>query len=135
MDLKSIKYNLAVSKNRLQRKWIWLNQEQNFAKDYRKIPLDHLVYAQKSLILRRLGNVDIHLQENKAVNLQLASKHIHNILIKPNQVFSFWYLVGKCTSKKGYKEGLTLKGGRALLSCTIIWIINLKTTRHMTINS
>lgn len=112
MDVKSLKYNLALSKNRLQRKWIWLKQKKNFAKDYQDFPLEHLVYSQKSLILRRLGNVNLQLQENKAVNLQLASQHIHNILIKPNQVFSFWYLVGKCTSKKGYKEGLTLKSGQ-----------------------
>ncbi len=76
-------------------------------------PLPHAVYRHKSLIRRQLGNVDMVLQENKATNLALACRHINGVLIKPGETFSFWHLVGNCTVRKGYKEGLTLSGGSA----------------------
>jgi len=47
-------------------------------------------------VLRRtLGNVDLQLQENKAVNLSLAAPHINGVLIRPGETFSFWHLVGR----------------------------------------
>jgi len=75
-------------------------------------PLPCLVYAHKSLIRRRLGDVDMRLQENKAVNLGLAAPKLDGILIRPGETFSFWALVGHCTAKKGYLEGLTLSRGQ-----------------------
>lgn len=71
-----------------------------------------LICKHSSLIMRRLGNVDLTLQENKAVNLQIAAPKVSKILIKPNETFSFWKLVGNCSAKKGYKEGLTISGGK-----------------------
>ena len=71
-------------------------------------PLEYLIYRHNSLIRRRLGNVNMALQENKAVNLSLAAPKINGILIRPHETFSFWYLVGKLTEKKGFKEGLTI---------------------------
>ena len=75
-------------------------------------PLDYVVYRHNSLIRRRLGNVDLQLQENKATNLALAAPKINKILIRPGETFSFWYLVGSTTAKKGYKEGLTILNSR-----------------------
>lgn len=51
------------------------------------------------------------LQENKATNLSLAAPKINGIIIKPQEVFSFWKLVNKCTESRGYKEGLVIKSG------------------------
>lgn len=42
-----------------------------------------LIKKSNSLIRRRLGNVDMQLQENKAINLSLATPKINHILIKP----------------------------------------------------
>jgi vancomycin resistance protein VanW len=75
-------------------------------------PLPCLVYQHKSLIRRKLGNVDMQLQENKAHNLALAAPHVNGVLLRPGETFSFWGLVGKCTAKKGFKEGLTLSKGK-----------------------
>ena len=69
------------------------------------------VYVHASLIRRRLGNVDMRLQENKAVNLALAAPRLDGILIRPGETFSFWRLVGACTAEKGYREGLVIRGG------------------------
>jgi vancomycin resistance protein VanW len=46
------------------------------------------------------------------VNLSLAAPKVNGILIRPGEVFSFWKLVGSCTSRKGYLEGLIIKSGK-----------------------
>ena len=74
--------------------------------------LEYVIYRHNSLIRRRLGNVNMRLQENKAVNLSIAAPKISNILIRPGEIFSFWYLVGNTSAKKGYREGLTISSGK-----------------------
>ena len=75
-------------------------------------PLSVSVYSHKSLIRRRLGQVDMRLQENKAVNLSLAAPRVNGVLIRPGETFSFWHLVGNTTARRGYQEGLTILSGR-----------------------
>ncbi|MBI3699847.1 MAG: VanW family protein [Afipia sp.] len=65
----------------------------------------------QSLIRRRLGNSDPVLQENKAINLKKAIGRISHVVLKPGKVFSFCYLVGKPTARKGYVEGMQLSRG------------------------
>ena len=48
-----------------------------FARERIESSLPVLVYRHKSLIRRRLGNVNMQLQENKAVNLSLAVTNIN----------------------------------------------------------
>ena len=71
-----------------------------------------LFYRHNSLIRRRLGNVNMQLQENKATNLALAVKHINGLVIRPGETFSVWKLIGRTTKRKGYKEGLTIAKGQ-----------------------
>ena len=74
----------------------------------------NIVKSHSSLILRRLEGVDMVLQENKAVNLRLASDKINGIVIRPGETFSFWKTVGHPTEKDGYKEGLTVSSRKGL---------------------
>lgn len=85
--------------------------KEDFAKEFSEEKLPFLIYSNKSLIRRKLGNVEPELQENKAVNLSLAAPKVNGILIKPGETFSFWHLVGNCREKDGYKIGLTISGG------------------------
>lgn len=85
---------------------------EKIAKKKAEVPLPILVYEHQSLIRRHLGNTNLALQENKAYNLQLAVPKVTGILIRPGEVFSFWKLVGKCSKKKGYREGLTIGKGK-----------------------
>ena len=96
----------------------------------RRLPV--VVYKHKSLIWRQLGDVDMTLQNNKAVNLSLAAPKISGVLIQPGETFSLWHLVGKTSAHKGYKEGLMIKrgkpdrgigGGLCQLSNLIHWIV------------
>ena len=75
-------------------------------------PLPIVLHSHKSLIRRTPGNVDAQLQNNKAVNLSIAAPKVSNVLIRPGQIFSFWSLVGSCTPRKGYLEGLVIGSGQ-----------------------
>jgi vancomycin resistance protein VanW len=76
-------------------------------------PLSVKVFKHKSLIRRKLGNVDMTLQENKAHNLSLVAPKIDGIYIYPGETFSFWKLAGAVTEKKGFLPGLTIKYQKA----------------------
>jgi len=71
-----------------------------------------LIYKHNSLIRRKLGNVDMDLQENKAINLGISAPKVNGIVIRAGEQFSFWALVGICSKKKGYKTGLAISNGR-----------------------
>ena len=105
-------YRLSVSRLRARRHISDLSSREKFAKKHmdRKLPV--LVYEHKSLIRRKLGDVDQMLQENKAINLKLAAPKVNGLLIHPGETFSFWHLVGKTGTAKGYKEGLTIQSGK-----------------------
>jgi vancomycin resistance protein VanW len=46
----------------------------------------------------------------KKHNLAIAISAINNITLQPNQIFSFWYLVGNPTIKKGYVKSRAISG-------------------------
>lgn len=105
-------YQISVWKCCAMRRCKDLCAGQTFARTKQQEPLPYVVYSHKSLIRRTLGNVDPTLQNNKAINLSLANPKVTNVVIRPGEVFSFWKLVGSCTEKKGYREGLTIAGGQ-----------------------
>ena len=105
-------YALSRKKEILLRNWQDRLHRVRFAETYSEALLPIVINRHNSLIRRKLGNVDLQLQENKAVNLALAAPKINNILIKPGETFSFWHLVGHTSAKKGYKEGLTISNGK-----------------------
>jgi vancomycin resistance protein VanW len=50
------------------------------------------------------------LAANKVFNIGLAIKEIQQFVIQPNEVFSFWHIVGDPTKEKGYKTGRNIIG-------------------------
>jgi len=87
-------------------------QSEKFATDRSITPLPFSQINHQSFLLRQLRDVDMYLQENKTVNLNLAIQKINGLIIKPNETFSLWYLVGNPSARKGYKEGLVLSNGK-----------------------
>jgi len=131
-ELNPLAYKISVIKEILKRRIKWLFNRKSYAKSFEKNRFPIKIYIHQSLIRRTLGNVDSTLQENKAVNLKLASPKISGIIIKPGEVFSFWKLVGSCTTAKGYKEGLIISlgsvdkgigGGMCQFTNLIHWMI------------
>ena len=141
-DISPFTYRLSMEKEIMKRHLRDVFNGVHFAKERTRDSLPVVVYRHNSLIRRRLGNVDMQLQENKAVNLALAVKHIDGLLIRPEETFSVWKLIGRTTESKGYKEGLTIThgkpakgigGGMCQLSNLIHWMVlhsELTITEH-----
>lgn len=141
-EISPFTYRLSMEKEIMKRHLNDFINKTRFAKERKDTPLSVLVYNHNSLIRRRLGNVNMQLQENKANNLALAVKHINGLLIRPGETFSVWKMIGRTTKKKGYKEGLTIEkgkpsqgigGGMCQLSNLIHWMVlhsDLTITEH-----
>jgi len=86
---------------------------QRLATDKIQSNLAYKCFSHQSLLLRKLGTVDMRLQYNKITNLKLAADKINNVIIRPGETFSLWKLVGRPTAKKGYLEGMVLMDGEA----------------------
>lgn len=141
-EISPFTYRLSMEKEILRRHLQDLYHKTHFAMELTETSLPVVVYRHNSLIRRRLGNVNMQLQENKATNLAQAVKHIDGLLIHPGETFSVWKLVGRTTKRKGYKEGLTIAkgqpsqgigGGLCQLSNLIHWLVlhsELTITEH-----
>ena len=131
-ELTPLCYEISVAKCRLMRRLRDLIGREHFCRTRSEDLLPLTIYRHKSLIRRRLGNVDMALQDNKAVNLALAAPKISGVLIRPGEVFSLWHLVGRTSARGGYREGLMIRqgkidrgigGGLCQLSNLIHWIV------------
>ena len=111
-EISPLTYKISMQKCIMKRNIKNALSKEKFAKTKGE-PLPIVIYKHNSLIRRKLGNVDLQLQENKAVNLGLAAPKISGVIIRPGETFSLWKLVGSCAERKGYKEGLTISTGRA----------------------
>lgn len=141
-EMSPFAYRLSVEKGILKRHLSDFAHKTRFATEQSADSLPVVVYRHNSLIRRRLGNVNMQLQENKATNLALAVKHIDGLIIRQGETFSVWKRVGRTTRRKGYKEGLTIAkgepsqgigGGLCQLSNLIHWLVlhsELTITEH-----
>lgn len=141
-EISPFTYRLSMEKEILKRHLQDFLSDIRFAVERSEESLPVAIYHHNSLIRRRLGNVDMQLQENKAINLALAVSHIDGLLIHPGETFSVWKLIGRTTKHKGYKEGLTIAkghpsqgigGGLCQLSNLIHWMVlhsELTITEH-----
>ena len=107
-------YWLGVRWFRLKRHVRWIRQKTPFAREIGTGPLPYRVHKHSSLLIRKLGDTDPALQHNKIINLRLAAACLHEVLIRPGEVFSFCQLVGKPTRRRGFVEGLQLSRGQAI---------------------
>ncbi len=136
LSMKPIKrssYRIMMGKIyfRLKRYIEWVNGSKTYALSKSDDELQHLIYSHKTILRRELKDVDMQLQHNKIHNLNIATKKLHKVLIKPGETFSYWRLIGKPTKQKGYVEGMILHygevksgvgGGLCQLSNLIYWM-------------
>lgn len=115
----------------LKRKIMWKKMNNLFAKEKNDTLLPYKYFEHKTILLRKLKDVDMYMQYNKITNLKIASKKINKIIIHPGEVFSYWKLIGNTTKIKGYKKGMVLHngtfrastgGGLCQLSNLIFWM-------------
>lgn len=101
-----------------------------YAKARQHKPLPVLLSNYSCNLIKRAKGVDLRLQENKAVNIELACRRINGTVIHPGEVFSFWHAVGKATKRKGYKDGRVIIGNK-LRPGTGGGLCNLANTIHL----
>lgn len=131
-EISPLTYRISMEKEILKRHIRDFFSCNRFAAERRTTDLPVLVYRHSSLIRRRLGNVDMQLQENKAVNLMLAVACIDGIILRPGETFSIWKMIGRTSAERGFREGLLIAkgepargigGGLCQLSNLIHWMV------------
>lgn len=104
--LREIKEKTVTALSRIS-----MTLDLNIYSKERSDKLRYPLFKEKSLMINENTGQDIVYQYNKVHNLKLAASTINHLLIRPNETFSFWYLVHKADRKEKYKEALVLKNG------------------------
>jgi vancomycin resistance protein VanW len=105
-------YQPSVAVHRGARRARWLLEGPGQARFDPSPPTPHRIARHRSILLRKLGDVDMELQRNKVRNLQLALERLDGRTLRPGQSLSFWRCVGEPSARRGYLPGLVLVHGR-----------------------
>ncbi|MBR2090140.1 MAG: hypothetical protein IJ905_07220 [Fibrobacter sp.] len=70
-----------------KRRLAWLFSRTRFSKIDRSVNFSNVWIDHKSILLRKLKDVDMHLQYNKITNLKLAVTKLDGVIIKPGETF------------------------------------------------
>lgn len=109
----------------------WQGEKGRFATIREAARLPCVVASHASPLLRPLKDVEMWLQQNKVTNLSRAVPCLDGLLLRPGQVMSYWYLIGRPSRRKGYVPGMVLRngtvqtgigGGLCQLSNLIYWM-------------
>lgn len=128
----SICYQISLFKEARKKDFTDFLHGKRFAQKRENENLPYIWKGDARIMLRKLHGVDMQLQKNKVVNLQIASRRIDGIIIKPGEEFSLWNLVGNTTKRKGYLEGLVITssemkrgigGGLCQMANMLHWLI------------
>jgi vancomycin resistance protein VanW len=126
-----LRYKAAYLYHSLKRYGMWLLGNRRFAADISSAQLPYVQSRHRTILLRRLKDVDMQYQYNKIVNLRLAAQKLNGVIVHPGDTFSYWRLIGKPTYRKGYVDGMVLScgvvksgcgGGLCQLSNLIYWL-------------
>jgi len=124
--------SLAIKIKQFDREMDMLFSKEKYSNSKNKIPLKYRIKKHKSKLIRKLDKDQMYMQYNKIKNLQIVVESLNGTIIKPNEVFSYFKLLGKPTKKRGFKEGMELRhgvprgaigGGICQSSNLIYWIV------------
>ncbi len=104
-DINPLFYKISERKEIIRRHLSDAFSKTVFAQDVSDTHLPHVVSSHSNGLIKRAPGVDLTLQENKAVNIALASATMNGLVVHPGETFSFWHRVGPTTRRKGYKDG------------------------------
>lgn len=84
-----------------------------YSKDFEE-KLQYEICNTKTLMVNENSGYPIIYQENKVDNLKIASKTMNKIIIRPNETFSFCYLLKNSKKYGEFKDGLILIDGKII---------------------
>lgn len=90
----------------------WIVRGEDYVKEKKTSRLPFLIAEHKTPLYRGLKDVDRVVDDHKVINLNLATKKINGIVIKPNEKLSYWKLIGNPSKSKGYVDGMVLDHGK-----------------------
>ena len=95
-----------------QNRKVIYGKKKTYAKSITKSLLNYEVFSTSSLMINKNSGFDIKYQINKVHNLKLAANVLNQLVIKPNETFSFWQIVRCADRQQAYKDGLNLVDGK-----------------------
>lgn len=107
-------YPFAVRVHRARHSWRWIRSDAVWARQRTTDRFPVRIKRHKSLLRRTLSDDEMALQHGKVRNLELASARFDGLVIGPGETVSFNRIVGNCTRRKGYVDGMRLSNGEAL---------------------
>ncbi len=111
-DINPFFYAISVRKEICRRHIKNILSKEKFASVKKSEKLSKVISSHSSGLIKRAKGVDLTLQQNKAVNIEIACKSMNGLIIHPGETFSFWKLVGNTTKRKGYKDGRVIVGDK-----------------------
>ena len=102
---KVLPYSLKLQLKLLQRTLKDRNSTINFCNYYQSENIGNFEFELTQPIKEGTLN------GNKIHNLKLVGEKINNLIIQPNEVFSFWKLIRKPTAKNNFRKGRNLING------------------------
>lgn len=111
-DINPLFYKISERKEIIRRHLADARSGLDFADEQVADELPNLVSSHASTLIKRGPGIDLTLQENKAVNIQIASATMHGLVVHPGQTFSFWRRVGPTTKARGYLDGRVIVDGK-----------------------
>lgn len=113
-DICPATYFISTEKEILKRHIKNMMNNDVLAKEKKDYKLLNLVSEHSNILIKTGPGIDPVLQENKAVNIDIACKKINGLIIHPGETFSFWRTVGNTTKSKGYKDGRVIIGNKVI---------------------
>ncbi len=133
--LREATFGARVRYHQVRRFLRWLRDRRSFARariaDAALADYPAQVAWHSSTLIRDPGRAKQDLQYGKVSNLRIAADRLDRLLIRPGEVFSFWFTVGPPTRRRGFQDGLELRnrqlipsagGGLCQLSNLLYWM-------------
>lgn len=113
----ALRLRLGTTWFSIRRYALWMSGRYDWASQRQRDCLPCLHMAHHTPLMRNLSNVEMVYQRNKVTNLRLAVDRLDGLVLQPGGVFSYWKRIGRPTYRKGYLDGMILKGGRVCYGC------------------
>lgn len=131
-EMNPVFYRISQQKEMLKRHLLDLCSKEKFAKEISGRKLPCVLAAHSNLLIKTGKGIDPVLQKNKAINLNIACNSLNGLIIHPGETFSLWHVIGKPSSRRGYKKGRIIVGNKMIpgvggglcnLGNTIHWLV------------
>lgn len=113
---RTIPFSLRLELLRLRRLPMWIIERPTIASqivaEQERDRYNYLSAEHASPLRRSADHYDARLQRGKERNVAIAAGLIDGLSIEPNQVFSYYHIVGRPSRWRGFRRGLELHSGR-----------------------